>query len=104
MFNIKNQTIYLQEVSMWCNFSSVFQHLQEAITWLSLLRRLYHNFKGITHGRFYIYINLGTIMHWANKWHKEHEDLMVCVPGLVGTFQLDYIKSNFKLFTYPYTC
>jgi len=44
-------------------------------------------FKGITHEGFYIYryqLRNPIIMHWSVKWYKEHENIMVCVPGLVG--------------------
>jgi len=36
-------------------------------------------------GFLYLYLlrNL-IIMHWAVKWHKEHEDLTISVPGLSG--------------------
>jgi len=76
-------------------------------------------FKDITHGGFYIYINFIIIMHWAVKWHKEHEDLTIGVPGLSGLLMdrqciqilivntqspFNYIYSNFKMFTNPNTC
>ena len=38
---------------------------------------------GITHGGFYIYIK-SYIYALSLKWHKEHEDLTISVPGLSG--------------------
>ena len=46
------------------------------------LMRLYRYYSW---GVLYLYLLRNPIiMHWAVKWHKEHEDLTISVPGLSG--------------------
>jgi len=71
--------------------------------------------KGIIHGRFFIYIKLGILSLCTEPWHGTRRLLPVleghlmdrlCIQILIVNTQslFNYIKSNFKLFTNPYTC